>query len=232
MTLKGETGCVGFVFAFIHSFLGVIICDVAYKTKWFNHEEGKFGGRLGWNFEVSMVTAAIGSGLLWVVAMRSIMGKASWIRLKPLYTYVSPIAIWFSTIHVIAFGSIDFYTAFNPQYYKGMPTISFLSTMFSAAILVVHHVMTLFGTKKVCSGDLLWKHSIVNVASIEYNKIAAHVYKLESNFETLGETFHQSSASACNSIQDFEDYLYDMNSGERFESQTAVIVGVQEINRP
>jgi len=170
-----------------------------------------------------MVTAAIGSVLLWVVAMRSIMGKASWIRLKPLYKYVSPIAIWFSTIHVIAFGSIDFHTAFNPKYYNGMPTISFLSTMFTAAILVVHHVMALFGTKKICSGDPLWKHSIVSIASKEYNKIAAKVYKLESD---LSDT-HKDSFLETNSMEDFEDYIYDMKSPKRVEAQTAVIVGVQ-----
>ena len=171
-----------------------------------------------------MVTAAIGSVLLWVVAMRSIMGKASWIRLKPLYTYVSPIAIWFSTIHVIAFGAIDFYTAFNPKYYNGMPTISFLSTMFSAAILVVHHVMALFGTKKICGCDPLWKHSIVNIASKEYNKIAASVYKLELDFS---ETAHDSFDEENNSDQNFEDYLYDMKSCERFEAQTAAVVDGQ-----
>jgi hypothetical protein len=199
----------------IHSFLGVIICDVAYKKKWFNTEEGKFAGRLKWNLELSMITAAIGSVLLWVVAMRSIMGKASWIRLKPLYTYVSPIGIWFSTTHVIAFGAIDFYTVFNPQFYNGMPTIAFLSTMFTAAVLVVHHVMALFCTKKICSGDLLWKHSIVNVASKEYNKIAANVYKLESNLETLEITVE------CDSLDSFENFLYD---SKPFDSETSVVV--------
>lgn len=195
----------------IHCFLRNIICDIAYKKKWFNTEEGKFAGRLKWNFELSIITAAIGSVLLWVVAMRSIMGKASWIRLKPLYTYVSPIGIWFSTIHVLASGAIDFYTTFNPQFYNGMPTILFLSTMFTADVLVVHHAMALFRTKKICSGDLFWKHSIVNVASKEYNKIAANVYKLESNFENLGE-----------SVDNFESFLYD---SKPFDSETSAVVG-------
>ena len=85
-----------------------------------------------------------------------------------------------------------------------MPTILFLSTMFTADVLVVHHAMALFCTKKICSGDLFWKHSIVNVASKEYNKIAANVYKLESNFENLGE-----------SVENFEKFL----------SETSVVVG-------
>jgi hypothetical protein len=110
-----------------------------------------------------MTTAALGIALLWIVTMRSIMGKASWICLKPLYSYLLPIGIWFSTIHVVAFGAMDFYTVFNPKYYNGIPTISFLSTMFTACILVVHHIMALFHTQKICSDDHLWKHSIVNV---------------------------------------------------------------------
>ncbi len=138
-----------------------------------------------------MVTAANGLVLLWVGAMRSIMGKASWIRLKPHYTYVSPIGIWFSTIHVLAFVAIDFYTAFNPQYNNGMPTISFPSTMFTAAVLVVHHAMVLFCTKKICSGNLLWKQYILNIASKECNTIA-NVYKLESNFEHLDVLLNES----------------------------------------
>jgi hypothetical protein len=44
----------------------------------------------------------------------------------------------------------------------------------------------------------------VNVASKEYNKIAANVYKLESNFENLGE-----------SVENFEKFL----------SETSVVVG-------
>ncbi len=48
-----------------------------------------------------MTTGAVGTALLWAVATRSIMGKALWIRLKPFYSYVSPIGIWFSTVHVI-----------------------------------------------------------------------------------------------------------------------------------
>lgn len=41
VSLKGETGCVGFIFALIHSFAGCIVGDAAYKTKWF-----KDNGRL------------------------------------------------------------------------------------------------------------------------------------------------------------------------------------------
>ena len=97
-----------------------------------------------------------------------------------------------------------------------MPTILFLSTMFTADVLVVHHAMALFCTKKICSGDLFWKHSIVNVASKEYNKIAANVYKLESNFENLDSTVE------CESVDNFEKFLYD---SKPFDSETSVVVG-------
>jgi hypothetical protein len=175
-----------------------------------------------------MITAALGIVLLWVVTMRSIMGKASWIRLKPLYSYVSPIGIWFSTMHVIAFGAMDFYTVFNPKYYNGMPTISFLSSMFTACVLVVHHIMALFHTKKICSDDHLWMHSIVNVACKEYSKIAANVNKVKVNLDNLDKTLPCSNeVSECDSVEDFEDYLYDTELRKRVESQTAVPVGVQ-----
>lgn len=179
VTLKGETGVAGFVYALVHSFLGIIIADVAYKTKWFVTEEqdsnadgnGVGVGRMDWEFELSMSTGALGAALLWAVTMRSIMGKASWIRLKPMYAYVSPIAIWFSTIHVIAFGAKGWYTLFNPIYHNGQLSITFVSSMFPTCILLVHHTFTLFGTKKICAGDHLWKHSIVNIATEQSNKM-------------------------------------------------------------
>lgn len=37
--------------------------------------------------------------------------------------------------------------------------------MYPAGILLAHHIMALFATKKICAGDFLWKHSIVNIAS-------------------------------------------------------------------
>ncbi len=62
---------------------------MAYKGYWFDPETG----RLIWMMELSMMTGCVSMGLLWFVTMRSIMGKASWIRLKPLYSYISPIGI-------------------------------------------------------------------------------------------------------------------------------------------
>ncbi len=54
--LKGETGVVGFVYyTSVHSFLGVIISDVAYKTNWFITDDGSDNeviGRIKWQYEL------------------------------------------------------------------------------------------------------------------------------------------------------------------------------------
>jgi len=171
VNLKGETGCVGFVYAFIHSFLGCIICDVSYKGYWFD----PVSGRLMWRFELSMMTGCISTALLWVVAMRSIMGKASWIRLKPLYSYVSPIGIWFGVIHVMAFGAKGWNKLFNKKYHNGQLSITFVSSMYPACVLLVHHIMATFGTKKVCANDHLWKHSVVNIATDQFDRIITRI---------------------------------------------------------
>jgi len=178
VNLKGETGCVGFVYALVHSFLGCIICDVAYKGYWFDPESG----RLMWRFELSMMTGCISTALLWVVAMRSVMGKASWIRLKPLYSYASPIGIWFGVIHVMAFGAKGWNKLFNTKYHNGQMSITFVSSMYPACVLLVHHVMSTFGTKKPCATDHLWKHSVVNVAKVQYDKIISRLSNRNPEF--------------------------------------------------
>ena len=211
VSLKGETGVVGFVYALVHSFLGIIVADAAYKTKWFVTEEqdssaggdGVGVGRMDWEFELSMTTGALGTALLWAVAMRSIMGKASWIRLKPMYAYVSPIAIWFSTIHVIAFGAQGWYTLFNPKYHNGQLSITFVSSMFPTCILLVHHTFSLFGTKKTCACDHLWKHSIVNIATEQYTKMSRKTRNTMTENNTA-----VTDSSETNSEHAFYSFVY------------------------
>ena len=175
-----------------------------------------------------MTTGAVGTALLWVVAMRSIMGKASWIRLKPFYSYVSPIGIWFSTVHVISFGAKGWNTLFNMNFHNGQLSITFVSSMFPTCVLLVHHIMALFHTKKICSGNHLWKHSVVNVASNHYNKVVAKVKTVGVNVgkmdrkNTATESFHSFD---IDSVKDFEDFLYKPESSMRSESQAAVPVG-------
>jgi hypothetical protein len=194
VTLKGETGCVGFVYAFIHSFLGFIVCDVAYKDNWFNVDTG----RLLWNTELSMMTGAVSTALLWVVTMRSIMGKASWIRLKPLYSYLSPIGIWFAVIHIMAFGAMGWNTLFNKNYHHGQMSITFVSSMYPTCVLLVHHVMAFSGSKKICSGDYLWKNSIVKIANAHYNDILAN-----AGF-SVGETLYMCSDGERDSLDEYD----------------------------
>ncbi len=180
MNLKGEAGCVGFVYAVVHSFLGVIICDVAYKgAKWFNEETGQ----LFWNIELCMTTGAVATALLMLVAVRTIMGKASWFVLRPFYNYLAPIGTWFAIIHVCAYGIKAWNTLFDPSVHNGQPAITFMSTIFPACVLSAHHLMSIFGTKKLCAPDHLWKHSIVSIANTQYHDI-----RKKSN--SLNETDH------------------------------------------
>ena len=104
VSLKGETGVVGFVFALAHSFRGFIMANPTYKVAWFDDKET---GRLLWNIEVFLMTGCIATALLFCVALRSLFGKASWIRLKPIYAYLCPLGIWLAVIHVVMYAYIS-----------------------------------------------------------------------------------------------------------------------------
>jgi len=163
VTLKGESGCVGFIYCLVHSFMGLVCCDVAYKGYWFNETNGRLHARM----EVSMTTGCVSTVLLWAVAMRSLFGKASWIRMKPLYAYASPIGMWFAVVHVMAFGAKGWVKLFKKEYHRGQLSITFVSSMFPAGILLVHHLMAFFNTKRHISDKHLWRHSITNIATQE-----------------------------------------------------------------
>lgn len=104
VSLKGETGVIGFVYALAHSFRGFIIANPTYKIDWFDDKEN---GKLLWNIEVFLMTGCIATALLFCVALRSLFGKASWIRLKPIYAYVCPLGIWLAVIHVVMYAYIS-----------------------------------------------------------------------------------------------------------------------------
>jgi len=171
VTLKGETGCVGFAYALIHSFLGIICADVAYKGYWFN----EINGRMHWNMELSMMTGCVSTVLLCAVAMRSLMGKASWIRLKPLYAYASPIGMWFAVVHVMAFGAKGWTKLFKKEYHNGQLSITFVSSMFPTGVLLTHHLMQTFGTKRHISDLHLWRHSMTSIATKDFNNLRRNV---------------------------------------------------------
>lgn len=164
VSLKGETGCVGFAYALIHSFIGLVVCDVSYKGYWFN----EMTGRLNWNMELCMMTGCVSTVILWAVAMRSLMGKATWIRLKPLYAYASPIGMWFAVVHVMAFGAKGWNTLFNGDYHNGQMSITFVSSMYPACVLLVYHLFGTFGTKKRVSEIHLWRHSLTSIATQDF----------------------------------------------------------------
>ena len=195
VTLKGESGCMGFLYALVHSFLGCIIADVAYKGYWFGPN-----GRLIWRMELSMTTGCISTALLGAVAMRSVMGHASWIRLKPMYTYMSPIGVWFATLHVVAFGVKGWTTLFKLEYHHGQMSITFVSSMFPCLVLLTHHFFGLFGTKKRASDEHLWRHSLIDTA--------------HNNFTKLTES---TEASAGNSMQKNKKFSTALKN--RFTSQ-------------
>jgi len=174
VSMKGETGNVGFVYALIHSFIGFIVADEAYKGYWFEDTEANPNprpGRMGWRFELSMMTGCVSTAVLWCVCMRSLFGKASWIRLKPLYSYLSPFGIWLATIHVMAFGAKGWYKLFDKSYHRGQLSITFVSSMLPACVLMVHHIFAIFGTKKQVSDIHLWKHSLNNIATQDFVKM-------------------------------------------------------------
>jgi len=176
--LKGETGCVGFVFALAHSFVGFIVADASYK-RWFD----PVTGRLYWNDEVCLMTGCISTALLFCVALRSLFGKASWIRLKPLYAYLSPIGIWLAVIHVIMFGYGGWYKLFKYEYHNGQPSITFMSSFFPFGVLVVNFLMAVAGTKKRLGNVHLWKHSATNFAKMQW-------VKLHQTLNDDGESLH------------------------------------------
>merc|ERR1712003_277743 len=166
VSLKGETGCVGFFYALAHTFMGFICADPAYKTKWFDKETG----RLFWNYEVCLATGCWATTILFFVTLRSLFGKSSWIRLKPMYAYASPIGMWFSTAHVVFFGYSGWYKLFQYKYHNGQPSITFMSSMFPIGVLLVNWMMACSGTKTrlVSGGMYLWKHSVVRIAKEEF----------------------------------------------------------------
>jgi len=194
VSMKGETGNVGFVYCLIHSFLGFIVCDEAYKDYWFEDTEknpNPIEGRLGWRFELSMMTGCVSTAILWCVCMRSLFGKASWIRLKPLYSYMSPFGIWLATIHVMAFGAKGWDTLFNKDYHNGQLSITFVSSMLPACTLLVHHIFAIFRTKKRVSNILLWKHSLNNIATQDFVTMTR---KLEVSVEGYSKEYSKDLA--------------------------------------
>jgi len=70
-----------------------------------------------------------------------------------------------------AFGAKGWTKLFKKQYHRGQLSITFVSSMFPAGVLLVHHLMAVSGTKRHISDKHLWRHSITNVATDEFNQL-------------------------------------------------------------
>jgi len=183
VSLKHEIGCVGFIFVLIHSFSAFIFVDGA--------------GEHNWNIEVMRISGCTSTAFLFCVFLRSLFGKASWIRLKPIYSYLAPVGVWLAVIHTFMYGYANWHKQlFHYEYNKGQPAISFLSTFFTAAVLVVNLSMALLGTKRrVAENQHIWKHSSANFARYQWAKLQEGLNQDGSSLTAAGGQSSEDSSS-------------------------------------
>lgn len=169
VSLKTETGVVGFAFLVTHAFMGCLAAIPQYKSKWFDADNKmRFYG----NNELSMASGVIAFTLVVVLTIRSLIGKGSWMKLKPLYVYVSPLAIFLATFHVVMMGYKGWGALFDYSTKKGQPSITFISSMFSLGVIAAHVFLVLIGTKKRArKATRVMKHSAVNTAFEKYDEV-------------------------------------------------------------
>jgi len=189
VSMKHETGVVGFFWAFTHCMLGFMITDSAYKTKWFQENGRAYG-----NIEISMTLGVVGFTLITVTTIRSLFGTDYWMKLKPIYAFVSPLGIIMSALHVVLMGYKGWYKLFDTQYHNGHPSITFMSSMYPLVVLVVNLCLNMYGTKKRCGGQKIWKHSATNAAHARFNKLTARYYGIGGDSSNI-EYSHRKRAS-------------------------------------
>ena len=86
-----------------------------------------------------MASGVIAFTLVILVTIRSLIGKGSWMKLKPLYAYVSPLAVSLATLHVVMMGYKSWDDLFKYSTKKGQPSITFVSTMmFPPGVIATH----------------------------------------------------------------------------------------------
>jgi len=166
VSLKHEAGVIGFLWTLAHSMLGSIVADAAYKTKWFQEN-----GRLYGNNEISLVLGVVGFTLITAVTVRSLFGSDSWMKLKPMYTIISPLGILMATLHVVFMGYKGWNKLFDYSTKKGQPSITFMSTMLPLVVLLVNFGLDTFGTKKRAGRQKIWKHSATNAAHLKFEEM-------------------------------------------------------------
>jgi hypothetical protein len=185
VSLKTETGVISFFFLMTHAFMGSLVAIPQYKSKWFDADnKGRFYG----NYELSLACGVIAFVLVTLLTIRSLIKEGSWMKLKPVYNYVSPLAIFLATFHLIFMGYKGWNSLFNPASYGGQPSPTFASSMFSLGVVGAHIFLMVLGTKKRArKGVRVEKHSAIEAAFAKYNKSAAS----GSSTQHVKESFHE-----------------------------------------
>lgn len=166
ISMKHQTGVIGFFLSFAHGFAGSIIATPAYKGKWFMENERFYG-----NNEASLACGMVALSILTAVMIRSLFGKDSWMKLRPMYSFAAPIGLWLATFHVVFMGYKGWNKLFDYSVKKGQPSITFVSSMFPICVLSVNLFLVVFGTKKASSNYIIWKHTCTNAAYLNFMKI-------------------------------------------------------------
>jgi hypothetical protein len=159
VSLRTETGIISFFFLFTHAFMANLI--LSYKGKWINADTGKYYGYM----EISLACGVLAMTCVTILTIRSFIKEGSWMKLQPLYTYVSPLAIFLATMHLVAMGYTGWDSLFDPDSHRGQPSPNFTASMFSLFVLGTHLILSVVGTKKRSRnmGPVL-KHSATQTA--------------------------------------------------------------------
>jgi hypothetical protein len=67
-------------------------------------------------------------------------------------------------------------------------SITFVSSMFPACVLLVHHLMGIFGTKKPVADVHLWRHSQTSIATQNVIELRRAVKKKQEEKPSLSAT--------------------------------------------
>merc|ERR1711935_641567 len=90
-------------------------------------------------------------------------------------------------------GYKGWYKLFDTQYHNGHPSITFMSSMYPLVVLVVNLCLNMYGTKKRCGGQKIWKHSATNAAHARFKKVTDQSYGIGggSSFRSNIEYSHR-----------------------------------------
>ena len=137
-----------------------------------------------------MASGVIAFTLVTLVTIRSLIGKGSWMKLKPLYAYVSPLAVSLATLHVVVMmGYKGWDNLFKYSTKKGQPSITFVSMMFLLGVIATHLLLVILGTKRyIRRVSRVEKHSATNDALAKYNKVKAAVLGTDETKRKVGIT--------------------------------------------